>query len=94
MDSRRKKIKKGLLAGISTVGGVLAGATAVGINQRKRMLADQEHRGKMNAFYHLLVQWLIIKQEGKSLVSFFLESGYKTIAIYGMKELGKGYTRS
>lgn len=82
-------MKKGLLAGISTVGGALAGATAVGINQRKRMLADKEHRGKMNAFYHLLVQWLTIKQEGKSLVSFFAENGYKTIAIYGMKELGE-----
>lgn len=82
-------MKKGLLAGISTVGGALAGATAFGISQRKRMMADQEHRGKMNSFYHLLVQWLTIKQEGKSLASFFVENGYKTIAIYGMKELGE-----
>lgn len=82
-------MKKGLLAGISTIGGALAGATAVGINQRKKMLAEKDHRGKMSAFYHVLVQWLAIKQEGKSLASFFIENDYKTIAIYGMKELGE-----
>ena len=34
-------------------------------------------------------QWLINKQEGKSLVSFFEENGYKSIAIYGMSYLGE-----
>ena len=34
-------------------------------------------------------QWLIDKQEGKSLVDFFEDNGYKSIAIYGMSYLGE-----
>ena len=30
-----------------------------------------------------------MKQEGKSLVAFFEQNDYKTVAIYGMKELGE-----
>ena len=36
----------------------------------------------------MLNQWLALKQEGKSLETYFLENGYKTIAIYGMGEMG------
>ena len=34
-------------------------------------------------------QWLRIRQEGKTLVDFFEKNDYKTVAIYGMKELGE-----
>ena len=36
----------------------------------------------------MLNQWLLLKQEGKSLEKYFAENGYKTIAIYGMGEMG------
>ena len=34
-------------------------------------------------------QWLRIRQEGKTLVEYFEKNDYKTVAIYGMKELGE-----
>ena len=34
-------------------------------------------------------QWIIDKQNGKDLREFFLENGYKEIAIYGMSYLGE-----
>ena len=34
-------------------------------------------------------KWLTLKQQGKSLVQYFERNQYKTVAIYGMKELGE-----
>ena len=34
-------------------------------------------------------QWLRIHQEGKTLVEYFRQNQYQTVAIYGMKELGE-----
>jgi len=36
----------------------------------------------------MLNQWLMLKQEGKSLEKYFIDNGYKTVAIYGMGEMG------
>ncbi len=43
---------------------------------------------KMSEFYDLLIRWMNIHRNGDSLASFFTDKGYKTIAIYGMRELG------
>ena len=37
--------------------------------------------------------WLKIKQDGKSLVKYFEDNGYKSIAIYGMSRLGMSLVR-
>ena len=39
--------------------------------------------------YNTLNQWLKLRQEGRSLVEYFEKNEYKTVAIYGMKELGE-----
>ncbi len=44
---------------------------------------------KQIRFYSILVHWLEIKQENRSLVEYFEKHGYTRIAIYGMKELGE-----
>ena len=38
--------------------------------------------------FRSLNQWLLLKQEGKSLAKYFSDNEYKTIAIYGMGEMG------
>ena len=43
---------------------------------------------KFKSYYNMLNQWLLLKQEGKSLVKYFEDKGYKSIAIYGMGEIG------
>lgn len=49
----------------------------------------QDGSTKMMEFYNLLIQWIGIKQRQKNIVDFFKNNGYYSIAIYGMKELGK-----
>lgn len=70
---------------ISGVVGFLAGVR----NVKKQMEKADDKRKKMVEFYNLLVEWLMLKQRGKNLESYFIEKNYKSIAIYGMKELGE-----
>ena len=65
------------------------GAVAVGTMQKPKTVRRADHTQKMTEFYRILIEWLRIRQEGKSLVSYFIQNGYKTVAIYGMKELGE-----
>ncbi len=82
-------MKKITIAGLAAILGASAGATAMKAVQKPKTLKRADHTQKMTEFYRLLIEWLRIKQEGKSLASFFIRNGYKTIAIYGMKELGE-----
>ncbi len=56
---------------------------------RKKMLNTSIQRIEtLQAHYDLLNHWLEIKNEGKSVASYFEDMGYCHIAIYGMAELG------
>lgn len=39
-------------------------------------------------FYDILVRWLKLRQEQHTLAEFFPENGYRSVAIYGVKEIG------
>lgn len=55
---------------------------------RKKAFDLQWQVDKFIDHFQLLNHWLEIKNEGKSVASYFEEMGYKHIAIYGMAELG------
>lgn len=84
-----KKIKTALLAGITALLGVFAGVVYEGIEQEKRIGKEEEKTDKFRCFYHLLIQWIALNQDGKNLKEYFEINGYKTVAVYGMKELGE-----
>lgn len=83
-------MKKGgflkFVAGVAI--GVLA-ARVVLDNSRKKAISQKEEKiNKFKGYYNLLNQWLVIKNTGKSLDEYFVKHNYRTIAIYGMGELG------
>ena len=39
--------------------------------------------------FKLMNQWLVNKQQGKELVTYFKDNRYKTVAIYGMSYVGE-----
>ncbi len=85
----------GMLA--SAVAGCAVGC-AVGmgyefVKEEKRMDKLEEKEKKFESFYRLLVAWVEMKQEGKNLAEFFEYNNIKTIAVYGMKELGERLVR-
>lgn len=81
-------MKKGLAGFLGFALGA-AGATA-GMNYLKDKQVQQKNEkvDKFKGYYNLLNQWLILKQEGKNLSAYFEKNNYKTIAIYGMGEMG------
>lgn len=53
----------------------------LGINSKR---AD-----KLGVYFLLMNNWLSFKNQGKSMQTFFRQKGYKSIAIYGLGEIGK-----
>lgn len=81
-----KKIGTTILAALT---GGLAGASAVSQIWRRKCAISDDREKKFLEFYNILNEWLIIKQTGRSFVEYFEKNQYKTVAIYGMKELGQ-----
>lgn len=82
-------MKKGISTLLGMAAGAVAGAAAVGTTTSKKTKKRVEHQAKVHELYMALDQWLQIRQEGKTLVEYFTKNGYKTVAVYGMKELGE-----
>lgn len=56
--------------------------------QKEKTDTDRQNR-KLLVFYELLLQWVNNRITGYSLYELLKKDGIKTIAIYGMKELGE-----
>lgn len=86
-------MKKGLSGAFSTIAGIAVGAVAGGVAagkvSTKKVNELLEGHKKVHELYMAFDQWLRIRQEGKTLVEYFKKNNYKTVAIYGMKELGE-----
>ena len=86
-------MKKRLNGVFPTLAGMAVGAIAGGIAARiapvKRNEELLEGHKKVHELYMAFDQWLRLRQEGKTLVEYFEKYNYKTVAIYGMKELGE-----
>ena len=85
----KKKIKNILLifAGVGIGAGI--GAVSVARNSAKETMKWKELSDKHLALMRLLNQWMITKQEGKSIVEYLKKENIKSIAIYGMSYVGE-----
>ncbi len=71
--------------------GVVAGGAAVNRIFSSKESKKEEKIDKFKGYYQLLNQWLILKQEGKLLDQYFVDNEYRTVAIYGMGEMGNRF---
>jgi len=81
-------MKKSVISIISAVVGVTTGAVAMGKVKESAIKAKDQKVNKFKDYYYILNQWLELRQQGKTLEQYFINNGIKTIAIYGMGELG------
>ena len=86
MKSGMKSISALLIGGIA---GSIAGVSVTGTKLNKKVKMQRTYAQKHLLIMQMFNQWVIDKQEGKSLVKFFEDNGYKSIAIYGMSYLGE-----
>lgn len=82
-------MKKGIIAALSTIGGVAIGSTAIGKISGDRIKEIDKIANKHLDLYLMMNQWVKVKQAGKNLSSYFEQEGYKEIAIYGMHYVGE-----
>ncbi len=82
-------MKKGGVAVFSTLIGAIAGFAGSSYLGNKQVAQKAEKVDKFKGYYNMLNQWLVLKQEGKSLEKYFTDNGYTTFAIYGMRDMGK-----
>ena len=73
---------------VSALLGAAAGAAGTNYLNQKTIAQKTEKVDKFKGYYNMLNQWLMLKQEGRSLEKYFVDNGYKTVAIYGMGEMG------
>lgn len=81
--------KRGLF--ICMISGIVSGAAAAYLAVRYGKKQSEVLRRQLQILqdhYGLLNHWLEIKNEGKSVSSYFEDMGYRHIAVYGMAELG------
>lgn len=81
-------MRKGTIALLGGALGVVGGAIIGFILSGKSMEETTKKVDKYKSYYNVLNQWLILKEEGKSIENYFINKGYKKIAIYGMGEMG------
>ena len=82
-------MKKGVLSVIAALAGLAAGAGTVSYQKAKRQDSDFKVIKKNEAILKMFNQWLILKQEGKSIATYLKENNFQKIAIYGMSYAGE-----
>ena len=82
-------MKKGIIGILSGIAGIAAGAGTAGRGLGKQLNKQSELSQKHLALYMLMNQWVQVKQDGKSLDSYFEKYEYKKIAVYGMNFVGQ-----
>lgn len=82
-------MRKGAVGVLSLLAGAAAGAIGVGKLNGDKTADAQRLADKHLALYLMMNQWVKVKQEGKSVVSYFEKNGYKKVAIYGMSYAGE-----
>lgn len=82
-------MKKSVISILSTLVGVAVGAVATGKASAKKYNTMKELSDRHLALFTLMNQWVKVKNEGKDLVAYLEENGYKKIAIYGMSYVGE-----
>lgn len=82
-------MKKGVLPVLTALTGAAAGAGTLGYQKAKQHERDFKVIKKNEAILKMFNQWLMVKQEGKSIASYLEENNFKKIAIYGMSYAGE-----
>lgn len=82
-------MKKIVVSILSMLLGMTAGAGAVFKVTEDKMNRIKRTSDKYQDLFFMMNQWVKIKQSGKSLASYLVNCGYKSIAVYGLGYAGE-----
>ena len=81
-------MKKALKIIISCTAGFLSGGYISSIMAKEVIKPIQQQSDKILKYYRIFDRWLLLRQRNISLDVYFRKHGYRSVAIYGRKELG------
>ncbi len=82
-------MKKGTISILSMLTGGFAAASVIGKLESNQINEIRKTSDKHLALFFLMNQWVKLKQRNKKISTYFIEHGYKKIAVYGMSYVGK-----
>lgn len=78
-----------IIGKIAKVGVFVGSIAAVACYNKKKLDKSEELQGRYKAYYKLANQWLINKNEGKSVATYLVDKNINTVAVYGIGTLGE-----
>lgn len=54
----------------------------------RKIINREKEIDKFKAYYNMVSKWVVIKQQKERIDEYILKKGYKSIAIYGMGDIG------
>ena len=81
-------MKKGILAAVSLFTGLAGGAFTANLAMKRKASSNNKELDMYKRCYNIMCQWMIYKQKEISLERYFVQRGYRSIAIYGIGRLG------
>ncbi len=81
-------MKKVLSSILTTIIGIGAGAAFMAKISNKVIDENKNKVNKFRSYYEMLNRWLVLKLNNEKIETYFLNNGYKKLAIYGMGEMG------
>lgn len=85
MKKTTKKLAVGVGALLTASGSFILGRKLAGDAVDEERMYAEKHLAIIKVFN----QWMIARQEGKSIADYLKENGKETVAIYGMSYLGE-----
>lgn len=82
-------MKKTVISALSALAGAILGAGTVKMVAGETINKTKSMSDKHLTLFLMMNQWVKVKQEGKSLASYFEGNGYKNIAVYGISYAGE-----
>lgn len=79
---------------IGSICGSLAGIITgffLAVKYKGKQVNELDKVRKFKKYYNMLNQWLLIRNEGRTLSEYFTNHGYCNIAVYGMGEMGNRF---
>lgn len=74
---------------LGVVLGGIGGAAATENYMAKKVKGWKNLSDKHLALFLLMNEWMKIRQEGKSIVKYFEQNNYKSVAVYGLSYIGE-----
>lgn len=74
---------------VATMIGFATGGIVIWKIFHRVIIKNKKETKKLTGYYFILNHWIALIQKEKNIIAFFERNNYKTVAIYGMRELGE-----